>query len=70
MRFTSSWSVAPKLAALVALLLAMALASIGLTLWIAWQLDGGAAAINEAGRMRMQTYRVALALHDTPSGVN
>jgi two-component system nitrate/nitrite sensor histidine kinase NarX len=29
------------------------------TLWVSWQLDGGAAAVNEAGRMRMQAYRMA-----------
>lgn len=69
MRSISSWPLATKLAALVATLLALALASIGLTLWITWQLDGGAAAINEAGRMRMQTYRVALLLRDSPSQV-
>ncbi|WP_341315907.1 type IV pili methyl-accepting chemotaxis transducer N-terminal domain-containing protein [Paraburkholderia sp. IMGN_8] len=70
MRSVSSWPLASKLAALVATLLALALGSIGLTLWITWQLDGGAAAINEAGRMRMQTYRVALMLRDSPSDVN
>lgn len=70
MRSASSWPLATKLAALVATLLTLALASIGLTLWITWQLDGGAAAMNEAGRMRMQTYRVALTLRDKPSGVN
>ena len=32
------------------------------TLWVSWQLDGGAAAVNEAGRMRMQTYRLSLSL--------
>ncbi|KAH0441003.1 hypothetical protein KCU90_g2650, partial [Aureobasidium melanogenum] len=70
MRSISSWPLATKLAALVATLLTLALASIGLTLWITWQLDGGAAAINEAGRMRMQTYRVALLLRDSPSQVS
>jgi two-component system, NarL family, nitrate/nitrite sensor histidine kinase NarX len=65
-----SWPLTTKLAVLVATLLALALASIGLTLWITWQLDGGAAAINEAGRMRMQTYRMALALRDSPSQAN
>ncbi|HMC14557.1 MAG TPA: type IV pili methyl-accepting chemotaxis transducer N-terminal domain-containing protein [Albitalea sp.] len=40
--------------------LMLALASIGLTLWVTWQLEGGAAAVNEAGRMRMLTYRMAL----------
>ena len=43
-------------------LLLLALASIGLTLWVTWNLEGGAAAVNEAGRLRMQTYRLALAL--------
>ncbi|MBU6485391.1 MAG: type IV pili methyl-accepting chemotaxis transducer N-terminal domain-containing protein, partial [Betaproteobacteria bacterium] len=40
-------------------LLALAVASIGLTLWVTWQLEGGAAAVNEAGRMRMQAWRLA-----------
>jgi two-component system nitrate/nitrite sensor histidine kinase NarX len=40
--------------------LALALASIVLTLWVTWQLEGGAAAVNEAGRMRMMSYRLAL----------
>lgn len=40
-------------------LLVIALASIGLTLWVTWQLEGGAAAVNEAGRLRMQTWRLA-----------
>lgn len=39
-------------------LLVMAVASIGLTLWVTWQLEGGAAAVNEAGRLRMQTWRL------------
>jgi two-component system nitrate/nitrite sensor histidine kinase NarX len=43
-------------------LLVLALLSIGLTLWVTWNLQGGAAAVNEAGRMRMQTYRLALYL--------
>ena len=40
----------------------MALASIGLTLWVTWQLEGGAAAVNEAGRLRMQTWRLTSAV--------
>ena len=40
--------------------LLVALGSIGLSLWVTWQLEGGAAAVNEAGRMRMLTYRMAL----------
>lgn len=43
-------------------LLVLALASISLTLWVTWNLQGGAAAVNEAGRLRMQTYRMALGI--------
>ena len=44
-------------------LLVVALLSIGLTMWITRQLDGGAAAVNEAGRLRMQAWRLTSALH-------
>ncbi|MFN0184547.1 MAG: type IV pili methyl-accepting chemotaxis transducer N-terminal domain-containing protein [Aquabacterium sp.] len=57
-----SWSLSTKLCAIGGALLVMAFASIGLTLWVTWQLQGGAAAVNEAGRMRMQTWRMAHAL--------
>jgi two-component system nitrate/nitrite sensor histidine kinase NarX len=49
-----------KLLATGGLFLFAALASIALTLWVTWQLEGGAAAVNEAGRLRMVTYRLAL----------
>ena len=52
-------SLAKKFMRLGAGLLFVALVSIGLTLWVTWQLEGGAAAVNEAGRMRMQTWRLA-----------
>ncbi|MBL8349815.1 MAG: type IV pili methyl-accepting chemotaxis transducer N-terminal domain-containing protein [Burkholderiaceae bacterium] len=55
-------SLAARLGAIGSALLLMALASIGLTLWVTWQLEGGAAAVNEAGRMRMQTWRMAQTL--------
>ena len=63
-----AWSLSAKLGAIGSALLLMALASIGLTLWVTWQLEGGAAAVNEAGRMRMQTWRMAqtLAREDLP----
>jgi two-component system nitrate/nitrite sensor histidine kinase NarX len=48
-----------KLGAIGGALLLLALTSIGLTLWVSWQLEGGAAAVNEAGRLRMQTWRMA-----------
>jgi len=59
-----SWSLSAKLGAIGCTLLLMALASIGLTLWVTWQLEGGGAAVNEAGRMRMQTWRLAQTLPD------
>ena len=54
------WNLGAKLTLVGAPFLLLALLSIALTLWVSWQLDGGAAAVNEAGRMRMQTYRIAL----------
>jgi len=54
------WTLTAKLYTSGIGFLVLALASIGLTLWISWNLEGGAAAVNEAGRMRMQTYRMAL----------
>jgi two-component system, NarL family, nitrate/nitrite sensor histidine kinase NarX len=57
-----SWSLSRKLGVIGGVLLLMALVSIGLTLWVTWQLEGGAAAVNEAGRMRMQTWRLAQTL--------
>jgi two-component system, NarL family, nitrate/nitrite sensor histidine kinase NarX len=55
-------SLATKLGAVGVALLVLALASIGLTLAVTWKLEGRAAAVNEAGRLRMQTWRLAQAL--------
>jgi len=44
--------------------LLLAVLSIGLTLWVTWKLEGGAASINEAGRLRLYAVRMALALRD------
>ena len=57
-----NWTLGIKLTLVAAPLLLLALVSIGLTLWVSWQLDGGAAAVNEAGRMRMQAYRMSLSI--------
>ena len=54
------WSLGAKLLLVGAPFLALALAAVVLTLWVSWQLDGGAAAVNEAGRLRMQAYRMAM----------
>ncbi|WP_372659599.1 type IV pili methyl-accepting chemotaxis transducer N-terminal domain-containing protein [Hydrogenophaga sp.] len=57
-----SLSLSAKLFRTGAALLIVALTSIGLTLWVTWQLEGGAASVNEAGRMRMQTWRLSSAV--------
>lgn len=59
-----------KLAAIGSAVLVLALASIGLTLWVTWQLEGGAAAVNEAGRMRMQTWRLASVAKDATANTH
>jgi len=56
--------------ALVGFLL-LALVAIGTTLWLSWQLEGAAAAINETGSLRKQEYRLAMLLGrdvHTPGG--
>ena len=65
-------SLSKKLVHIGVALLAVALASIALTLWVTRQLEGGAAAVNEAGRMRMQTWRLTSALQAqrSPAEVN
>ncbi|MGV3571683.1 MAG: type IV pili methyl-accepting chemotaxis transducer N-terminal domain-containing protein [Ramlibacter sp.] len=55
-----TWTLTEKVAATGVACLVLALASIALTFWVTWNIEGGAAAVNEAGRMRMQTYRLAL----------
>lgn len=62
MRMQVTASLSRKLIRTGAALLLVGLASIGLTLWVTWQLEGGAAAVNEAGRMRMQTWRLSSSL--------
>jgi two-component system nitrate/nitrite sensor histidine kinase NarX len=57
---SENWSLGTKLTLFAAPFVLLAMLLIGLALWISWQLDGGAAAVNEAGRLRMQTYRMAL----------
>lgn len=49
-----------KLVAAGSTFLVLALMCVGVTLWVTWQLEGGAAAVNEAGRLRMQAYRLGL----------
>lgn len=63
-------SLSRKLIRIGMALLLVALASISLTLWVTWQLEGGAAAVNEAGRMRMQTWRLASSVQADGSRAN
>jgi two-component system nitrate/nitrite sensor histidine kinase NarX len=56
------WNLGTKLALVATPFLILTLLAITATLWVSWQLEGGAAAVNEAGRMRMQTYRLSLSL--------
>lgn len=51
-----------KIVALLVAFLAGALATIGTTLFLSWQLEGSAAAINETGKLRMGSYRLSIAL--------
>lgn len=56
------WNLGAKLALIATPFLLLALGTIAVTLWVSWQLEGGAAAVNEAGRMRMQAYRMSLSI--------
>jgi len=60
-------SLSTKLLALGAGFLLVALLSISVTLWVTWKLEGGAAAVNEAGRLRMELLRMVLARQNEPA---
>ena len=57
-----TWTLGARLGLVGVPFLLLALALTAITLWVSWQLDGGAAAVNEAGRMRMQAYRLSLSI--------
>ncbi|RFO97274.1 histidine kinase [Rhodoferax lacus] len=67
MALQKRYSLSTKLVSIGSVLLCVALVSIGLTLWVTWQLEGGAAAVNEAGRMRMQIWRLNSTAQSTHS---
>ncbi|MCL4758333.1 MAG: type IV pili methyl-accepting chemotaxis transducer N-terminal domain-containing protein [Rhodocyclaceae bacterium] len=56
-RFKQSLSI--KIIGILLVFFVVALSAIGLTLSISWQLEGAAAAINDAGSLRMRAYRIA-----------
>jgi len=47
-----------KIVGMLTVFLLVALAAIGMTLYLSWQLEGVAAAINDAGSQRMRAYRM------------
>ena len=51
-----------KITGLLVLYFLVALVAIGSTLLVSWQLEGGAAAINDAGSERMRSYHIAFLL--------
>lgn len=51
-----------KITGLLVMYFIVALIAIGSTLMVSWQLEGGAAAINDAGSERMHSYRIAFLL--------
>lgn len=63
----SSWQkLSTKIITLLVGFLVVALAVIGSTLLLSWQLEGSAAAINVTGSLRMSAYRLMLLLDEPP----
>lgn len=60
-------SLSTKLLLLTCAWLLFAMTSIGYTLVLSWKLEGGAAAINDTGSLRMRSYRVALLVSEGTS---
>lgn len=60
MSTTRHWPLGAKLSLVAAPFLLLAIGSIAVLVWMSLRLEGGAAAVNEAGRMRMQAYRMVL----------
>lgn len=56
------WPLGAKLSLVAAPFLLLAICSIAVLVWMSLQLEGGAASVNEAGRMRMQAYRMVLSV--------
>ncbi|GAB3411447.1 type IV pili methyl-accepting chemotaxis transducer N-terminal domain-containing protein [Massilia agilis] len=61
-------SLSTKIVGVLVGFLAVALVMIGTTLYLSWQLQGSAAAINETGKLRMASYRLSLELARSARG--
>ena len=57
--FVLSGKLSRKIVGMLSVFFLVALAAICMTLYLSWQLEGVAAAINDAGSQRMRTYRMA-----------
>ena len=62
MRHLRHRSLGAKLSLVAAPFLLVAMGSIAVLVWMSLQLEGGAASVNETGRMRMQAYRMMLSV--------
>ncbi|MCK9283887.1 MAG: type IV pili methyl-accepting chemotaxis transducer N-terminal domain-containing protein [Rhodocyclaceae bacterium] len=63
MRFTlRDRKLSDKIIGMLVIFFLVALAAIGMTLRVSWQLEGAAAAINDGGSERMRSYRIAYLL--------
>ncbi len=62
MRYLIKLKIREKIIGLLIVYFLVALVAIGSTLFVSWRLEGGAAAINDAGRERMRSYRIAFLL--------
>lgn len=61
-RLMAGRSLSTKIVGVLIGFLLLALIAIGTTLWLSWQLEGAAAAINETGSLRRHSYRLTLLL--------
>jgi len=68
MRLPLPHQLATKITGLLLGFLMLALSAIGATLLLSWQLEGSSAAINEAGSLRMHSYKLATMLSRQVAG--
>ncbi|NMF99506.1 type IV pili methyl-accepting chemotaxis transducer N-terminal domain-containing protein [Aromatoleum toluolicum] len=59
-------SLSTKITGILLVFFLVALTAIGITLFMSWQLEGAAAAINDAGSLRMRTHRIGHLLAHAP----
>ncbi len=65
--FHANRTLTAKITAILVIFFLVAVTAIGLTLFVSWQLEGASAAVNDAGSLRMRTYRIAHQLGHPPA---